>query len=234
MNQISRKSVLNAGSGASAMSVASVFTPERWSEFRLDIDPRTGPDIVGSFVDMRNIVADGRFDALFCSHALEHLQAHEVIPALREFLRVLKPDGFALTACPDLAAVARQLLDHGAESIAYHSPVGPIRPIDMLYGHAQSIADGRPAMAHKTGFTAQRLARMALAAGFAEVRVIEGGNFDLWALLLGPRAAVGEIARLFHGSDLAGLFAAEAAPARWDASKPADGGVPRFNEYSGR
>ena len=73
------------------------------------------------------MVADACFDALYSSHAIEHLYAHEVIPALREFLRVLKPDGFALVTCPDLAAIARQLLDGGAEGIAYQSPAGPIR-----------------------------------------------------------------------------------------------------------
>ena len=167
MNDPGKKQVLNAGSGAAgAGRVASVFPPALWNEVRLDIEPRTRPDIVGSFADMRGAVADARFDALYSSHAIEHLYAHEVIPALREFLRVLKPDGFALVSCPDLAAIARQLLDGGAEGIAYQSPAGPIRPIDMLYGHSESIGAGHIAMAHNTGFTAPRLGRVALASGF--------------------------------------------------------------------
>lgn len=216
MTQARRKSVLNAGCGpAGSHWLPSVFAPEWWRQVRLDIDPRNQPDIVGSFTDMRGVIADGMLDAIFCSHAIEHLFAHEVIPAFREFLRVLRPDGFALVTCPDLDGIARHLLDHGAESIAYHSPAGPIRPIDMLFGHSQSIAEGRVAMAHRTGFTAPRLASTALAAGFSQARIIRSGAFDLWALLLAPRASAGELARLFDGADLARFFGpeAEAAPA---------------------
>jgi SAM-dependent methyltransferase len=210
MNQNARKSVLNAGCGpATSSKLPSVFAPDKWAEVRLDIDPRTQPDILSSFADMSCAVGDARFDALFCSHAIEHLYAHEVIPAFREFLRVIKPEGFALVTCPDLAAIARHLLTHGAEAIAYQSPAGPIRPIDMLFGHSQSIADGRISMAHNTGFTAQRLARTAQAAGFGEVRIIEGGAFDLWAVLLAPGASVAEIAGAFDGSELRELFQAE-------------------------
>jgi len=224
MNQIARRSVLNAGSGAdSAGKLPSAFGPDRWAEIRLDIDPRTSPDIVGSFSDMRGVVGDGRVDALFCSHAIEHLHAHEVIPALREFLRVLKPGGFALVTCPDLAAIARHLLEHGAESIAYQSPAGPIRPIDMLFGHGQSVADGRISMAHHTGFTAQRLGRVAMAAGFAEARVIEGGAFDLWGVFLTPGASIAEIAPMFAATELRDLFRPERTAttprAVWAAAK---------------
>jgi len=206
MNDPGKKKVLNAGCGAAGGGrIASVFRPALWNEVRLDIEPGTQPDILGSFADMRGLVADACFDALFSSHAIEHLYAHEVIPALREFLRVLKPDGFALVTCPDLAAIARQLLDGGAEGIAYQSPAGPIRAIDMLYGHSESIAAGEKAMAHNTGFTAPRLGRVALASGFAEVRVIEGANFDLWALLLAPRASLEKIASLITGPEIVKL-----------------------------
>jgi SAM-dependent methyltransferase len=209
MNSPEKKQVLNAGCGVAGTGrVASVFPPALWNEVRLDIEPEIQPDILGSFADMRGMVEDACFDALYSSHSIEHLYAHEVIPAFREFLRVLKPDGFALVTCPDLAAIARQLLDEGAEGIAYQSPAGPIRPIDMLYGHSQSIGAGHIAMAHNTGFTAARLGRVALASGFAEVRVIEGANFDLWALLLGPQASLEKIAPSITGPEIAGLVAA--------------------------
>lgn len=220
MNDEVKKYVLNAGAGAaSAGRLPANFDPAKWKEVRLDIDHRTNSDIVGSFADMRGAVEDARFDALYSSHAIEHLHAHEVIPALREFRRVLKPDGFALITCPDLAAIARQLLEGGAEAIAYQSPAGPIRPIDMLFGHSLSIANGQAAMAHRTGFTAPRLARVALASGFSEVRVMEGGSFDLWAILMGPEVAVDRIAPMFEGSILSGLFAATAV--RRDAASAA-------------
>jgi SAM-dependent methyltransferase len=211
MSQLARKSVLNVGCGGESLRIGSIFSPEKWEEIRLDIDPGNRPDIVCSIVDMRGVVGDGRFDALHCSHAIEHLYAHEVVPALREFLRVLKPNGFALISSPDLAAIARFMLSQGAEAIAYQSPAGPIRPIDMLFGHAESIAQGQVSMAHRTGFTAQRLARTALAAGFADVRILEGDSFDLWAALLAPGASVLEVAKHFAESGLARFFEDEKA-----------------------
>jgi SAM-dependent methyltransferase len=207
MNERASKTLLNAGSGAAHSGrPPAVFATAEWREVRLDVDPRAQPDIVGSFADMRGLIEDACVDALYSSHAIEHLHAHEVIPALREFRRVLRPEGFALVTCPDLVAIARRLLEAGAEEVAYRSPAGPIRPIDMLFGHGQSIADGQIHMAHHTGFTAPRLARVAFAAGFSEVRVMEGGNFDLWAVLLGPQASLATIAAMFDGASLAGLF----------------------------
>jgi len=143
---------------------------------------------------------------VWSSHSLEHLHTHEVVPALREFRRVLRADGFALVTCPDLRAVARLLLETDAESVAYQSNAGPIRVLDMIYGHAHSIAAGRLAMTHNTGFTVQRLGRVATEAGFAETRVVEGPGFDLWALLMMPDADLAGIAETFAGANVAELF----------------------------
>ena len=220
MNDDTRKLVLNAGCGTMRAGNLPVgFAPEQWREVRLDVDPQTNPDIVGTFADMRGLVPDAQFEAIYSSHAIEHLYAHEVIPALREFVRVLKPDGFALLTCPDLAAIAGHLLKDGSEAIAYQSPAGPIRPIDMLFGHSEAIANGRTWMAHRTGFTAPRLARVALASGFREVRIMEGPHFDLWAVALGAQAVVEPIAAQFAGTTLAALF----APAAVHAEAPVRG-----------
>lgn len=205
------KILLNAGCGGPrAGQPPACFPAHQWRQIRLDIDPANQPDVVANFVDMRAAVPDQAVDAIFSSHAIEHLHAHEVIPAFREFRRVLRPDGFVLATCPDLAAIARFVLEKGAETVAYESPAGPIRPIDMLYGHGLSISRGSAAMAHHTGFTAKRLARVALESGFAEVRVMEGRMFDLWALLLGPRADPARLAPMFLGLDLIRLFESSA------------------------
>jgi SAM-dependent methyltransferase len=196
-----KKRILNAGSGSPlAGRLPAVFSNEAWAETRLDIVPANQPDIVGSIVDMRGVVADGAFDAVYSSHAIEHLYTHDVIPAFREFRRVIKPGGFGLVTCPDLMAISRFILAEGAEAIAYQAPAGPIRPIDMLYGHAESIANGAFAMSHHTGFTPPRLARVAVVAGFSQVRIIEGGCFDIWALLMTQDTSMEELEALFAGS----------------------------------
>jgi len=178
----SLKRVLNAGSGSyAAHKLHSVFAREVWQEIRLDVDPQAKPDVVSSITDMRSSVAPQSFDAIWSSHSLEHLYAHEVPLALAEFKRVLKPDGFALITSPDLEAVASLILDHGLDHVAYTSPAGPITPLDMLFGHSTSIARGQHYMAHKTGFTCASLGRRFVDAGFPIVLVKREG-LALWAL----------------------------------------------------
>jgi hypothetical protein len=106
---------------------------------------------------------------------------------LRQFHRVLKADGFALIMTPDLESVAHFIVEHGIAAIAYNSPAGPIRPLDMLYGHSRAIEDGHHYMAHRTGFTAERLGNLLLMAGFATVSV-RTENFEVFALALMPEA----------------------------------------------
>jgi len=205
---MNRKIVLNAGCGSALAGTAHVgFSRAGWSEVRLDIDPGVRPDIVASLCDMGLSVSDGAVDAIWSSHTVEHLHAHEVVPAFSEMQRVLKPGGFALITCPNLTAIAKLAATGDIESVVYDSPAGPIRAIDMLFGHGPSIAEGHLNMAHNTGFTASRLARVALAAGFAEVRAMEGPSFDLWAVLLTPGANIEALAAMFAGTNVATLFA---------------------------
>jgi predicted SAM-dependent methyltransferase len=184
----SRKRVLNAGSGPlSARQLHPVFREGLWQQVRLDIDPQTKPDVVGSVTDMTGLLPSEDFDAIWSSHSLEHLYAHEVPSALSEFRRILKPEGFALITSPDLEAIATLYLAHGLNHIAYTSPMGPITPHDMIFGHSGSIARGRTYMAHKTGFTCAVLGQLLLDAGFPIV-LARGERFDLWILALMHKA----------------------------------------------
>src|SRR5262249_34156308 len=141
-NNLSKR-VLNAGSGPrSPRALHGFFADGSWEEVRLDINPDVKPDVVGSIINMKNMIADASFDAVWSSHNLEHLYAHEARPALREFRRILKPDGFALITTPDLETVARFIVEQGLEAVAYTSPAGPITALDMLFGHSAAIQHG--------------------------------------------------------------------------------------------
>ncbi len=159
------------------------FNTTEWDELRLDIDPEVKPDIVGSMLDM-SAVGDQSVDAVFSSHNIEHLYAHEVPLALTEFLRVLKPEGFLVVTCPDLQAVAQLIAADQLLEPAYTSPAGPIAPIDILYGHRPQLARGNLYMAHKCGFTLKVLLGTLRGNGFKAVAGARraGPNFDLWAL----------------------------------------------------
>jgi predicted SAM-dependent methyltransferase len=189
------KKVLNAGCGPKLPDrLQSAFRDGSWQEVRMDL--------VGSLTDMDQI-PDRSFDAVWCSHTLEHLHTHQVPHAIRSIRRVLNPDGFALVTSPDLEPIAALISEGRGEDVAYQSPMGPITALDMLFGHGASIERGNFYMAHKTGFTADSMARHFLASGFVEVLVTKGNCFDIWALALMPSAdkdtIVSDLAR--HGLD---------------------------------
>ena len=202
-----RRRVLNGGSGPhTPHSLHTIFKNDGWREVRLDINPAAQPDVIASITNMRAFFGPGSFDAVWSSHSLEHLHGHEVLSALSEFRRILKPDGFALMRCPDLEVVVSMLLDHGTDHVAYTSPIGPITPLDMLFGHAASIAAGNRHMAHKTGFTAARLGHLLLEADFTTV-LTRSVRCDLWALALMKQADQSAIEDQFHAAGFAGFDA---------------------------
>ena len=77
--------------------------------------------------------------------------------ALSEFYRVLKPQGKLVVLVPDILSVAEAIPRVGLEGLLYESPSGPIRPIDVLYGHQGIQLGGNGAYAHKSGFCRQTL-----------------------------------------------------------------------------
>jgi SAM-dependent methyltransferase len=178
---VARRTVLNVGCGYPLRQrLHEHFCGPEWREIRLDIDPAVRPDILCSITDM-SPVASASADAVWSSHNLEHVHRHEVPLALQEFIRVLKPGGLLLLTLPDLQQVAELVVADHLEDDAYLSPSGPVTPLDMIFGHTPSLAQGYPFMAHKTGFTRRSLQELLAETGFVEVRVRRGGSFDLWA-----------------------------------------------------
>jgi len=137
-------------------------------------------------------------DAVFSSHSIEHLYAHEVPRALSEFLRVLKPSGFLVITCPDLQSVCALIAEDKLLEPAYTVPIGPISPLDILYGHRPSLAQGNLFMAHRCGFTQRVLTGALHNCGFANAAVMRRGTpyFDLWALATKTRTDEGTLQAL--------------------------------------
>jgi len=177
------KKFLHVGCGPKYKnSTTPAFASEDWEEVRLDIDEAVNPDIVSSVLDLRVIDSES-FDAIFSSHNIEHVFAHEVPIMLKEFLRVLNTDGFFVVNCPNLIAVARLIVEDKLTEPAYVSPAGPISPLDILHGHGASIERGNEFMAHKTGFTPKSLNSALLEAGFKSVGMLaRDAQLDIWAV----------------------------------------------------
>jgi len=164
-----RPSVLNVGGNSKSIPIPPHYGS--WNHLLLDIDPRRDVDVV---CDARELpaLASAQFDAVYCSHNLEHYFRHEVPGVLAGFLHVLKPDGFAEIRVPDLPAVFRRMTDGGLEltDVLYESPAGPIQVIDVIYGWGREIEEsGNAFYAHKTGFSRKSLGEALLAAGFVDV-----------------------------------------------------------------
>jgi len=175
------KRVLHVGCGPPGPNQVPVrYRGDDWREVRYDIDPGVEPDIVGSIVDM-SPVASGSVDAIWSSHNLEHVYAHEVPLVIGEFYRVLRPAGEALITLPDLQAIAEFIVQDKLEDTAYVSPAGPITPLDVVYGYGKAIKQGNEFMAHRTGFTAKTLGAKLRRAGFRDV-TLERKDLALWAL----------------------------------------------------
>lgn len=143
------RTVLIAGCGDEGPQ----WTEQGWSVVRLDIDPRTNPDIVG---DMRDLGEIGPFDAVSCNNALEHLYPHEVLVALGEFRRVLKPGGHVVIQVPDL---------QGIEPTEEIIPTIAMSGLHLFYGDPARLEEF-PYMAHHCGFVESTLRRVMEASGF--------------------------------------------------------------------
>ena len=152
-----------------------------WKHVLLDANPAGGVDIALDARELRDL-PEASFDAVYCSHNLEHYYPHEVPVVLAGFAHVLKAHGFVELRVPDLAAVMREAVrrDLDVEDALYSSPAGPISLRDVLYGFSAEIARGNPYYAHKTGFTERSLRRLLSAAGFHQVYALpQIGGFEV-------------------------------------------------------
>ena len=163
------KKVLNVGGNSKQIQL-----PPQYCDFKhvlLDIDPGVSPDIVCDARDLPTLEAK-QFDAVHCSHNLEHYYRHEVQKVLAGFLHVLKDSGFAHIIVPDINEVMRVTIERNLDidDVLYQSDAGPIMVLDVLYGYHQEIErSGLDYFAHKTGFTQKSLTNALQKSGFQKI-----------------------------------------------------------------
>lgn len=103
---------------------------------RVDIDEQWSPDYR---CDIRNLpFGNQEFDIVHSSHALEHIQRSETSATLKEWVRILKPDGELRLTLPDIAWAAKNISEGKVNNDT----------LNVLYGAQQSPHDF-----HYTGFT---------------------------------------------------------------------------------
>lgn len=170
---------LNVGGGSKLTPVPPVY--EGWEHLLLDIDPKGEPEICLDARDLATLEA-GQFDAIYCSHNLEHYFAHDVKRVLGGFHHVLKDDGFAEIRVPDMGGLFNEVIERklDIDDVLYTSGRGPILVRDVIYGFGREIEDsGVDFYAHKTGFTRKSLAAALTRANFPYHVFTTGRNREL-------------------------------------------------------
>jgi hypothetical protein len=167
--------VLNVGGGSRDL-------PERyagWQQDLLDIDPANKPDIL---CDVRRLPPDfversvGSYDAIYCSHVIEHLYQHELTAVLKSFIPLLTSDGVVEIFAPNLTHAMKSMLSANLDlnDVWYRTEAGlPVTFHDVFYGWSAAMQQGNLYFAHKCGFTALSLGVLLQSAGYARVVVTE-------------------------------------------------------------
>lgn len=174
-----QRKVLNVGGGNKNIAIPAHYAG--FEHLLLDIDPRGQPDVVK---DARKLteLEPAQFDAVYCSHNLEHYFPHEVPQVLAGFRHVLKPDGFAEIRVPDLDRVLRTYVEKGLDitDVLYTATAGPVTVRDVIYGWSVEIKrSGQEYYAHRTGFSQKALADELTRAGFRQIYRRPGRIFEL-------------------------------------------------------
>jgi hypothetical protein len=160
------RKVLNVGGNSKDIPLPSQYNG--WQHILLDIDPRGNPDIV---CDARDLTSLGKneYDAIYCSHNLEHYYRHGVRKVLLGFNHVLKTDGFVHVCVPDIDALMKIVVEKkmDIDDFLYQSPAGPITVRDVIYGYGVEIErSGQDFFAHKSGYSPKALTKLLNECGF--------------------------------------------------------------------
>lgn len=188
---VNSRKVLNVGGNSKEIPLPPEYAG--FDHWLLDIDPKGAPDIVCDARELATLEG-GVFDAVYCSHNLEHYYRHDVPRVLSGFQHMLKDGGFAHIRVPDINEVMRLSIERGLDidDVLYTSPSGPIMVLDVLYGYGVQIErSGQDFYAHKTGFTQKSLLSALERAGFSRI-YSSLGNLEISAFAFKgePDAAV--------------------------------------------
>lgn len=188
--------VLNVGGSSKATPIPGHF--DGWRHDLLDIDPRGQPDIVCDARELSSL-SGGIYDAVYCSHNLEHYYRHDGLKVVRGFVNMLNESGFAEIRVPDIEWVITALREKQLEldDVLYQSPAGPITAHDVIYGLQSEIENsGQDFYAHKTGFTPKSLVKMLIEGGFKKVFLVKDEHLAVHAFAFKLEPTLEQQARL--------------------------------------
>lgn len=178
---------LNVGGATKEIPVPIMF--DGWEHHLLDINKNIETDICEDAKNLINIPElEGKYDAIYCSHALEHFYLHDVDTVLRGFNYVTNENGICYIIVPSLRLLFRRIMESNLEltDVIYRVENGfqfPITAHDMIFGSGKHMQQEKEDKfyAHKCGFFPNQLVTMIANAGFPYVTHSENfaGDFGL-------------------------------------------------------
>lgn len=130
------------------------------------VEARAGkrPDVLCDLHDL-SVFPDNHADEIMAIHVVEHFWRWEVEDILREWVRVLKPEGRMILECPNLASACEEFLKD-PDVYSREGKEGQ-RTMWVFYGDP-SWKD--PYMIHRWGYTPKSLSRLMESVGLSQVR----------------------------------------------------------------
>lgn len=160
--------VLNVGGNNKSIPIPQYFNG--WEHHLLDIDAGCMPDICCDAMLLKNKEEyNGIYDAVYCSHNLEHYYKHKVPEVLNGFYNVLNDNGFCYIAVPNIMNVLRILIAYNMDltDTIYEIDAGSISTHDVMFGWGKQVEEsGFEYFAHKCAFTPKMLGNVCIKAGF--------------------------------------------------------------------
>ena len=132
----------------------------------VDIDSHPGVNYVTDIADL-SYFKDGSVAEIYCSHALEHFPHTKTVDVLKEWHRVLKPNGILYVAVPDFKRTVELYLKMVDEGLGV---------IDWMENYLWGDQEYATAY-HYAGFDFWRLEKVLKSAGFSECSQVE--NFPV-------------------------------------------------------
>jgi len=132
--------ILNLGAGINPIEGATNH----------DLYPKAGIQLTFSVTDIPWPISDGEYEKVLAFHLIEHIPIENLNSFFQEVKRVLVPGGVFIAETPDIGMLCKEYLS------------GNMNALRFIYSRATPPGD-----AHVWGHTAESLATLAYANGFA-------------------------------------------------------------------
>lgn len=170
------KHVLDVGSSNVKLDAARF---DGWQVATFDMDEEASPDYLGNVLYIERVLWPLSFDAVYASHILEHLHPWETVSVLRQFGKLLAPDGWLEVWVPDVFEAFTWALEHnmGLADALYMAPNGSnITLLDILYGWGREVKGGKGCFMHRMAFDWKVLRQCIEEAGYPSYKPLDRGR----------------------------------------------------------